>query len=190
MGSGLEAGRGQPATSLGRPSCWHPPRSCAVAVLPRRRAYAQCWAARWSCPYAREPPLCQRGAGTQGRRQYKEMEIEDLNRCAVKLQCTFRGHLVRTGRVVRGGKVKPNWFERESTLYGVARKQFRRPPRIKGERRRPVEAEVDQLLASCVSTFEETAMAMLAIRALADRFSKEPGVWTPRPEPSNCIGTQ
>lgn len=35
------------------------------------------------------------------------MEIEELNQCAMKLQATYRGHLVRTGRVVRGGKVQP-----------------------------------------------------------------------------------
>lgn len=35
------------------------------------------------------------------------MEIETLNRCAMKMQAVYRGHLVRTGRVVRGGKVQP-----------------------------------------------------------------------------------
>ena len=59
------------------------------------------------------------GGGTGRRRQgpsgsrrnqggaNKEMEIEELNRCASRVQAIYRGHLVRTGRIVRGGKVQP-----------------------------------------------------------------------------------
>ena len=35
------------------------------------------------------------------------MEIEELNRCASRVQAIYRGHLVWTGRIVRGGKVQP-----------------------------------------------------------------------------------
>jgi|EP01047_Picozoa_sp_COSAG01_P006201 hypothetical protein len=57
------------------------------------------------------------------------MEIEELNRCAVKLQCSYRGHLVRTGRVVRGGKVQPaKKSQRQKMMAGsrMGKKAFER----------------------------------------------------------------
>ena len=59
------------------------------------------------------PPPPPGGTGrrpTRGRKKggaNKEMEIEALNRCASRVQAIYRGHLVRTGRVVKNGKVQP-----------------------------------------------------------------------------------
>jgi hypothetical protein len=59
------------------------------------------------------PPPPPGGTGrrpTRGKKSSganKEMEIEELNRCASRVQAIYRGHLVRTGRVVKNGKVQP-----------------------------------------------------------------------------------
>ena len=48
----------------------------------------------------------------------KVMEIEEMDRCASRVQAIYRGHLVRTGRTVRGGKVQPKKALRRKMMAG------------------------------------------------------------------------
>jgi len=54
-------------------------------------------------------PKSQRPTGRRkqqgARRNARESEIEELNRCASKVQAMYRGHLARTGRKAKGGKI-------------------------------------------------------------------------------------